>query len=260
MTSKRLLYVYALGDAALADQAEDLAATLGVDGAPVQVIASGRSAAVVSPVDPSRFGEEALRANLEDLGWLEETARAHHRVVERAFRLHPVAPVGLAAVFRNEGSLTALLEGSKDRISDALDRVRGRIEWGVKTFALPAPDLGGAEDPADAVATGPGAAYLMRKRAAHRQGQDRQRRLRDAAEEAHRSLSALAVTWHAYQPQDPRLSGRDDEMLTNVAYLVDAPAQGAFRARVEGWPATAVRLELSGPWAPYSFATLEEES
>jgi hypothetical protein len=45
-------------------------------------------------------------------------------------------------------------------------------------------------------------------------------------------------------------------MVLNAAYLVKTEA--ALRQVVEEHTGRALRLELTGPWAPYSFATLEE--
>ena len=45
----------------------------------------------------SRTGYE--RAALEDLDWLEETARAHHHVVDAVARTRPTAPVRLVTVY-----------------------------------------------------------------------------------------------------------------------------------------------------------------
>ncbi|HET6258099.1 MAG TPA: GvpL/GvpF family gas vesicle protein, partial [Pseudonocardia sp.] len=67
------------------------------------------------------------------------------------------------------------------------------------------------------------------------------------------------VASRRYQPQDPRLSGRREEMVLNVAYLVDEAGADALRRLVEQHDGQSLRLELTGPWAPYSFATLEEE-
>lgn len=249
------VYLYALGEAALADESDALADVDGVDSAPVRVIASGRLAAVVSSVEPGRFGEEALRHHLEDLQWLERTARAHHRVVDVAFRLRPVAPVGLVAIFVSDENVRALLEASADRILAVIDRLRGRVEWGVKMFALRDPGMQELEQPTQKdAAIGPGAAYLMRKRASRQQATRQRQLAAEAAEEAHRSLAALAVASRRYPAQDPRLVGRDEEMVMNVAYLVDEAAAEGFASRVEGWPEVAIRLDLTGPWVPYSFA------
>jgi hypothetical protein len=79
----------------------------------------------------------------------------------------------------------------------------------------------------------------------------------DAAEEVHRRIANLAVASRRYPPQDPRLTGHRDEMVLNAAYLVQE-TDAAVRRTVEEWQASSLRLELTGPWAPYSFATLEE--
>jgi hypothetical protein len=249
-----LVYVYAVSEAELAGT-DELSAVPGVDGSPVRVVAGDRLTAVVSSVDAGRFGEEALRHKLEDLRWLESVARAHHAVVEAAGRHHPVAPVRLATIFVDDDGVRALLAEHAQRFEAALERVRGRIEWGVKGFAV----AGHAEEqPEPAPDLGPGAAYLMRKRAAGDRARQHHRLVRDAAEDADRALTALAVASRRYPPQDPRLTGHRDEMVLNAAYLVEESAAGQFRDAVDRWDAAEVRLELTGPWAPYSFAVLEE--
>ncbi|MGW4502371.1 GvpL/GvpF family gas vesicle protein [Micromonospora sp. NPDC004336] len=57
-----------------------LAATAGMDGAPVRAVRAAGLAAVVSAAPLSEYGEDALRRNLEELAWLERAARAHHVV------------------------------------------------------------------------------------------------------------------------------------------------------------------------------------
>jgi hypothetical protein len=249
-----LVYVYAVGEAALAD-VEELATLAGVDGAAVRVVGSGRLAAAVSSVDPIRFSEESLRMSLEDLDWLERVARAHHRVVDELRRRQPVVPVRLATIYVDDDNLRVMLDANADRFAAALDLTRGRTEWGVKAFAI----AGASEetDP-DVDADGPGTAYLMRKRAARDRAARARQRLLDAAEEVHARVGEIAVASRRYHPQDPRLSGRDEEMVLNAAYLVDDARSAELRQLVESWDAPELRLELTGPWAPYSFADLEQ--
>jgi Gas vesicle synthesis protein GvpL/GvpF len=250
-----VVYLYAVTDAAPADGRPDEHALAGVDGAPVRRIVSGDLAAVVSSVDPTRFSEEALRRSLEDLQWLERIARAHNAVVTAVARTTPVAPVRLATVYLDDENVRRLLDERAPEFTAALDRIRGRAEWGVKGFAVR------TEGDTSSQATEeskPGTAYLMRRRAER----DRAARgLQDAAEAAeavHKAMSAVAVASRRYQPQDPRLSGRREEMVLNVAYLVDEDGAEALRRLVEREQGHSLRLELTGPWAPYSFATLEE--
>jgi hypothetical protein len=250
-----LVYLYAVGDAVLGETVPP--GLTGVGGAPVRVIVDGRLGAVVSTVEPLHFSEDTLQRNLEDLTWLAETARAHHAVVEAAWQHHPVAPLRLATVYLDDDNVRALLRDREAAFAAALDRIRGRREWGVKVFALSLPDAAPDGSGTDAE-LGPGAAYLMRKRMARDRAARARQDVEDAAADLHSRLSAAAAACHVYPPQDPRLSGRHEEMVLNGAYLVEESAADAFTDVVQAWHSPHLHVELTGPWVPYSFATLEE--
>ncbi|WP_214367100.1 GvpL/GvpF family gas vesicle protein [Pseudonocardia sp. H11422] len=246
-----LVYVYAIADAT---GIAELPAVEGVAGAPVRAITSGELAAMVSSVEAAEFGEEALRRNLEDLRWLERTARAHHAVVDAVARPGPAAPLRLATVYLTEDNVRSLLDEQNARFTAALARIRGRAEWGVKAFGAPQR----VEEQADGAAAGPGTAYLMRRRTERDRAARSLAQAHEQAEQLHTSLARLAVASRAYPPQDPRLSGERDEMVLNAAYLVEEAAGPAVRELVDTWDVPGLRLQLTGPWAPYSFAGLDE--
>src|SRR4051794_10757587 len=89
-------------------RALDPGAVHGITGiaGPVRTVAGDGLVAVVSPVD---LDEEALRRNLEDLEWLDRTARIHHAVVAALAEDHTVVPAQLATVYRGETGLRAML-------------------------------------------------------------------------------------------------------------------------------------------------------
>jgi len=241
-----LCYLYAIVDAA--DPLPDVG--LGVDDTAVRTVSRGPLAAVISGVDRSRFGEESLRAKLEDLSWLEDTARAHHRVVDALARVATVAPLRMATVLSDERRVGELLEANREEFGQVLDHIRGRQEWGVKAYAT---DPGPADAPASAPGR-PGTAYLMRKR----EQRDRAGRITsDAAERAqrlHETLTGHAVDARVYPAQDPRLSGRPEPMVLNAAYLLPAEGERPLRDAAAQFDLPGLRVELTGPWAPYSFA------
>jgi hypothetical protein len=250
-----LTYLYAVGERRLAD-VKELPTLVGVDQTAVRVVDSGPLAAAVSPVDPTRFSQESLRKSLEDPDWLERLARTHHRVVDELRRRQPVVlPVRLATLYVDDDHVRALLDANADRFAAALDLTRRRTEWGVKAFAV----AGTSEESDPEVdAGGPGTAYLMRKRAARDRAARARQRLLEAAEQVHARVGEIAMASHRYRPQDPRLTGRDEEeMVLNAAYLVDDIRSVELRSVVESWAAPGLRLELTGPWAPYSFVDLE---
>jgi Gas vesicle synthesis protein GvpL/GvpF len=253
--SDMLVYLYAVGGAALRTVLP--AGLPGIGEEPVRVLVADRLAAVVSSVDPAGFGAEPLRHNLEDMSWLAATARAHHAVVDAVWRREPIAPLRLATVYVDDDNVRTMLQTRQAAFLALLDRIRGRQEWGVKAFAVSDPEAEPDEDD-DGAELGPGAAYLQRKR----EVRDRTSRLRgkvhDAVEDLHRLLAASAQHSRRYVLQDPRLSGHPPDLVLNAAYLVAQSASSAFTSAVDGWRSPYLQVELTGPWAPYSFATLEE--
>ena len=93
----------------------------------------GGLAALVSRVPLAEFGEEPLRRNLNDLGWLERVARGHEAVLERALEHATIVPVRLCTIFDDERGRGAHARASSARtLAAALDALAGRSEWSVK--------------------------------------------------------------------------------------------------------------------------------
>lgn len=232
----------------------------GMNGAPVEVVPHLDLQAVVCTVGLDEFGEASLATNLEDLRWLEHVARSHNDVVFAVASTGTVAPMRLVTICADDDSVVDRMESWYDQLSAALDRVHGRKEWSVKVYAsreATAPDSPVTRQ----TGQGSGAAYLQRKRvAAERRRSVGERSVR-VAEEIHGELAAVAVAGRQLPGQDPRLTGRSDEMILNGAYLVPEDEGDAFRAlvqRVEESHVGAV-LEVEGPWPPYSFSTLDAQ-
>jgi hypothetical protein len=244
------LWVYGVldGDAAGPPQCR------GVDDAhDVELIRHADLAAAASPVSLDEFGESGLRESLEDLDRLEALARAHGRVLDEALRMGAVVPFRICTVYAGAERVQEMLERERDPLTAALRRLRGMAEWGVKAYLVGLEDRGTAP-----AAPASGTDYLARKRTA-----------RDAAETARQGLDAIVQAVHARlreraagavlsPPQDRSLSGRDDQMLLNAAYLVadaDAEVFGSLCAELaRRLCAEGLELALTGPWPPYHFS------
>jgi hypothetical protein len=245
------VYLYAIGDSALADS-QALAEVRGVDDVPVRTIVEGALAAVVASVDRERFSENAIREHMEDLEWLEKLARMHHEVVDRIAQNHPIAPVRMATIYLGDAGVRELLDDRHAELAATLDRVRSRSEWGVKGYAPPADDA--SEEEPDSSSDAPGTAYLLRRRTQRDRTARRRQDLCEAADDAHAQLGEVAAASRRYPLQDARLSGRAEPMILNATYLVDNAVVALFQERVHAMSRVDLRLELTGPWAPYSFA------
>ncbi|MER6348722.1 GvpL/GvpF family gas vesicle protein [Streptomyces sp. NPDC001595] len=234
----------------------------GVAGGAVRSVSAGRVAAVVSSVAEADFGETALKAHLEDLDWLEGVARAHHAVVEAVAAHTTVLPLRLATVYLDDDRVREVLRRGEEAFTAALERLTGAVEWGVKVYAQPPVAPAETAVRGDAVeALDPGRSYLRSRR--------RERSSREvtwaAATEAVRRIDAeagaLALDRARHRPQQGRLAdveGVPGENVANDAYLVPLERAEEFQERVRRSAAglEGVRVEITGPWAPYSFAVL----
>ena len=266
MTGACGLWAYAItehggGDALTEHGGWDLSRLTGVAGVTVRVAAADGFTVLVSDVDLAEFGEAALRRNLENLTWLEEVARAHHHVIDAASGLFPLLPTRLATVYSSHAAMTAALARRAEELRATLRRVGGRVEWGVKAYAAPQPDTRDSEQPAGGQAggeTAPGAglAYLKRRRAQLTAREGSQQAARAGARAVHEELSGRAAQARLVPPQSAQLSGNQMPMLLNTAYLLDESASDGFASAVADAASThpELRLELTGPWPPYSFA------
>jgi hypothetical protein len=242
-----------------------------VDGrAPVEQIATDQLTAVVSRVPLDEFGPEPLKRNLEDLEWLERTARAHDSVLAAMMAVEAVVPMRLLTIFTEESRLRDMLEHERDRLVQTLDRLRDHSEWSVKLLAdreaVERAALERDRPPAssDAGTESPGRAFFQRKQG-QRAVREKARELAQAAAgETHERLRGQVADSRLLTAQNPGLSGRSGEMILNAAYLVDRGQREAFVATAEQLrdrcDAIGVKLELSGPWAPYNFVDDAEET
>ncbi|WP_033216698.1 GvpL/GvpF family gas vesicle protein [Kitasatospora phosalacinea] len=220
--------------------------------------------AVVGPVPDADFDTDALQRHLGDPQWLERAVRAHHRVVSAT--VGRALPVRFGTVYRDEDRVRALLTAHADEIRTALAGIADRTEWGVKAY-LDRARSDGETDGAGEAGDGPGrpsddrpgTAYLLRRRTARDRAE---RALADAAGQArqvHLALSDLADRSTEHPPQPAEATGVRDPMLLNGAYLVHRAREAEFARAVAGLRerhGPALRVELTGPWPPYSFAGL----
>ncbi|WP_330456344.1 GvpL/GvpF family gas vesicle protein [Streptomyces sp. NBC_00820] len=257
-----MTYVYAVARAT--DGLEEFSASLeGVAGAPVRLVpdSHGTLAFVVSHVPAEDFQEEALKRHLEDLDWLEAIARAHHGVVEALAMHTTLLPLRLATVYLDDARARDVLDAGRAQFAQRLARLVDHVEWGVKIYVEPSA-APAAPEPSRMADLTPGRSYLRDRR--------HQRSLRDsvyqAAQQAAETIEAagrrLATERACHRVQQGALAGPSGENVVNDAYLVPRENCEEFRAEVthaaDGLQ--GVRVEVTGPWAPYSFVLSPAET
>ncbi|GAA4883102.1 GvpL/GvpF family gas vesicle protein [Kitasatospora terrestris] len=259
MTRDAYTWLYAIASAA--DDRPDPGRLSGVAGERPRLLTSEGLAAVVGSVPPSDFDATALQQHLQDPAWLEAAVRAHHRVVDVLAQSSHALPLRFATLYHDDQRVLDLLQQHRRAFQAALERIAGRMEWGVKGYL----DTAHRPPDEDADSTGtpspgrPGTAYLLRRRAARDQAG---RALDDAAERAgqiHRRLAEYADEATEHPLQSAEMTAVRDPMVLNGAYLVGRGRAQGFTdllADLRQAHAPALRVELTGPWPPYSFVEL----
>jgi hypothetical protein len=239
----------------------------GVASGPVEPIERDGLVTHVSRVPLAEFGEQPLRENLNDLDWLERVARAHEAVLEAALEHGPIVPLRLCTIYEDEAGVRSMLASEDVRLRDALERLDGRLEWGVKLLvsreALAAaarersPEVAALEE--ELAARQGGGAYMVGRRLERCVAEVTERLAAELADDVHAQLGDWARDSVLSSPQNRELSGHEGEMLLNGAYLVDAERTHELRALLaeleERHRGLGARLELTGPWPPYNFVT-----
>lgn len=224
---------------------------------PVSVHAYGETSAVLSEVAIDEFCGAAAEARLADLAWLAPRVCRHAAVIEEVMCQAPVLPARFATLFTSLDSLQRSVLENQEAITRYFTELGDKQEWAVKGLldraGSPA-KLGAAEAPAAAT----GAQYLQRKRMKAQLERDFSLQLKGFCRRAAAALGAQPRVFRERRLVAPVADGDAAEVVLNWAFLLSPAALEDFRVRLgrlnggDAFP--GLRLGLTGPWPPYSFA------
>jgi hypothetical protein len=231
----------------------------GVAGGAVDAVTEGELAALVSAVSRSEFDAAPLREHLNDLAWLERVAREHEAVLEAALGSTTVVPLRLCTIFDDPDGTRRMLARERDVLNDALARLDGRQEWGVKLL-VDGERLAATAAPSGNQAHGEGGAAYLARRRHERQAREAARALAaQMVDDVDGSLRAHALSAVRLRAQNRELSGHVGDMLLNGAYLLEADQVDGLRETAADLQAryadVGARFVVTGPWPPYNFVT-----
>ena len=220
-------------------------ASAGIDGLhEVRPLASGEFFCWVSQVDHAGFSA-ALEQNMENLEWLALHGVRHQQVVGEVAGQTMILPARFGTIFSGEAALLKDVQSRKAALNKVFARISGADEWGVKVFtdrAVPA---------APPVEAKSGKEYLQQKAARMQKRPERNdQELTDLATE----LQKIAT----HSAPSGKVSGAQPSLLWQATFLVPRTKRKewdqALKKFVERW-AGQRRIEVNGPWPPYSFVS-----
>jgi hypothetical protein len=256
MTS--VLYVYAVTGDAVTPETE------GVDGTQRFGTATAEDIhAVFTAVSATEFSQDVIDRRAGDLEWLGAIGYRHQAVMADLMKRTPIVPLRAFTLFSSEEAVRAYLTEHRELLAKTLARIGGKQEWTLRielepvrwSEALTGRVASLRELQEEIAAASPGKAFLLRKKL-----EDERKRASHTAEDElvaeieQAVLGKLGCETVAESrqrrdggfPQINVLLNRDEESV-----LQELREELSARYQPEG-----VTMALSGPWPPYTFATV----
>lgn len=257
-------YIYGV----MAASVQPILPDAGIDGIhPVFAIAHRNVQALVSKVSMDDFGPDVLQYRLDDLAWVEATARRHHSLQQQAQGHEALVPMRLGTICSDDASLHTFLDANHDDFIRTLDLLGGAREWTVRIAC----DAAALDRQVRTLSTAISAIERHAEDASNKQTfRDRIDRLAaneagrlrtSCGEQSHAALSACAKrSVLAIAPGTAATAALDSPILEG-AYLVARHREADFEDKVallrHTYQPLGFDLELTGPWLPYSFADFD---
>jgi len=129
-----VMYVYGVARASRQHRFTPVRRESIVPEAPVHPLVHGELLAFVSAVPADRFGASGFRSALKDVEWLKDRILAHEKVLEELMSSDDVVPFRFGTVYLDSSQVANALALHRVELCQALERIQGASEWGVKLY------------------------------------------------------------------------------------------------------------------------------
>ena len=226
---------------------------------------------VVKMVPNSEFSEENLKKNLSDLGWLDTNAREHIRTISLLMEDYNVIPFNFGTIYNSQDSLEKFIRDYYDSLIEKFELIGGKEEWGIKIYynrnvlieQIDELSTEAADLENQIMASSPGKAFLLRRKKSELIKNELNRLTKTYGQEYYNEIKQLsdATTLNNLLPKE--LTGREDTMILNAAFLIQRVKANDFNASIISLKKKCVNvgfdIEVTGPWPPFSFISIKEK-
>jgi hypothetical protein len=253
-----VLYVYAVTREAVTPDTEGVDGTQRFGAATFDDIH-----AVFTPVSAEEFSQDVIDRRAGDLEWLGAIGYRHQAVMADLMRKTAIVPLRAFTLFSSEEAVRSYLAEHRELLTKTLDRLGGKQEWTLRIELEPATwsealsgRVASLRDLQNEIAAAsPGKAFLLRKKL-----DDDKKRASHAAEEALVAEIEQAVLAKLGCETVAESRQRRDGAFPQINVLLNRDEDSVLQELREELTARyqheGVTLSLSGPWPPYTFATL----
>lgn len=228
--------------------------------------------AVVSMINLSDFGESELKKKLNDLKWTKRAVLNHQKVINKVMNGKAVIPMRFGIVYKKKEQIEEVLKKNYRKFKSILESLANKKEWGVKVFC----DQGRltskiqANDSAtkklrEQLKTSPdGKKFFLQKKIDAVAESELEEEINKYSKTFLEYLSKDSDKYVLNNTSPKELTGRNEEMIINTAYLVDDKNFLKFEKELadlkDEYSKNGFFFELNGPWPPYNFVHFDYDS
>jgi hypothetical protein len=187
-----------------------------------------------------------------------ENILAHERVNEAVMHDFTVIPMSFGTVFKTEQDIVELLRTAYDAFRDVLEKMRNKLEFGLKVLWDPDEVIKDIEKEDEnlrllrqEISSQQGSTYFARMQYGRLVDSLLEQRSDYTATDILAALKDVAVASRVNKPIG-------DKMILNAAFLVPREREEEFDAKVKQIGAAHEHLtfKYTGPWPPYNFVNI----
>ena len=250
----------------------------GMEDMPLEALEVDGLCAILSGVPDAEWGPDVLDLHVQDMDWLAPRAMRHQALLAELHAAAPsLLPLPFATLYRQRTTIHDLLQTRRNDLLATLARLAGADEWTLKLFQDRAAFAGHVERLSPVLAqaveqtrtAAPGKAYLLRKQLETLRRDEAARMTAAQADEIEEQIRAVSgeVIREPIAAQPAAASARDvpegTRAVLKLTLLLPRQGRDERMAHIEEiagrYTPQGYQFELTGPWPPYSFASMTEE-
>jgi Mg2+ and Co2+ transporter CorA len=190
-----------------------------------------------------------------------ENVLAHELVNETVMREHTVIPMSFGTIFRTKDDIVELLKSTYRAFDDVLDKMRDKIEFGLKVLwdrdrvvaRLEEEDEEIRRLKQEITSNEQSSTYFARMQLGRLVEAALETAAHDYVLDIHQSLKPFAIASRSNKPIG-------DRMILNGAYLVERNREQEFDEAVKALSRKyedVLSFKYTGPWPPYNFVHIK---
>lgn len=229
-------------------------------------------AAVVSKVELGKFKLHTTAASNEvDMGWIEEKARTHERIVEQLMKDNDLLPAKFCSIVSSEEGLKAFLADNYHEYVRAFQRLKGREEWSVKAYlsieklkqfiADNTPEIRERIEMLSFMSDT--STYLIKRKIDNMISERTDKHFEALVVYIAKALRAVSECEAFSKLESPKCQQMENPIVFKASYLVEKAMLQSFNQQLnelsDELEPEGITFEISGPWPPYTFVKDEEK-